>query len=47
VNLQYPLTGFKTYNISLWMDFTLTGLKLVDTSSPLPVTLLVSNTSLN
>ena len=41
------LTGFETYNISLWMDFALTGLTLIDPSAPLPVTLLVSNTSSN
>ena len=41
------LTGFDTYNISLWMDFALTGLTLVDARSPVPVTLSVSNTSSN
>jgi hypothetical protein len=41
------LTGFDTYNISLWMDFALTGFTLVDASAPVPVTLLVSNRSSN
>lgn len=41
------LTGFDTYTISLWMDFALTGLTLVDASSPVPVTLSFSNTSSN
>ncbi|HAM70480.1 MAG TPA: hypothetical protein DCM86_02430 [Verrucomicrobiales bacterium] len=41
------LTGFDTYNISLWMDFSLTALTLVDASVPVPVTLLSSRTSTN
>jgi len=41
------LTGFDTYSISLWMDFALTGITLVDASAPVPVTLLTSNTSSN
>ncbi len=38
------LTGFDTYNISLWMDFGLTSLTLVDASLP-PPTLLILMTS--
>jgi hypothetical protein len=41
------LTGFDTYNISLWMDFGLTGLTLVDASLPEPPTLMISLTSSN
>jgi hypothetical protein len=39
------LTGFDTYNISLWMDFALTSVTLVDAS--LPPTLQVSSAPLN
>ncbi len=48
-NFSYSttLTNYDTYNISLWMDFALTGLTLVDASTPLPVTLEYSNTSSN
>lgn len=41
------LTNYDTYNISLWMDFALTGLTLVDASIPVPVTLGFSRTSSN
>ncbi len=43
------LTRFDTYNVSLWMDFALTALTLVDASAPdpLPPTLLISLTSSN
>ena len=43
------LTGFDTYNVSLWMDFGLTALTLVDASipDPPPPTLLISLTSSN
>jgi hypothetical protein len=39
------LTGYDTYNISLWMDYALTSLTLVDAS--LPPTLQISLTSSN
>ncbi len=39
------LTGFDTYNISLWMDFGLTALTLVDPSTP--PTLQISQTTSN
>ena len=41
------LTAFDTYTISLWMDFALTGLTLVDASSPVPVILSFENTPSN
>ncbi len=41
------LTGFDTYIISLWMDYGLIGLTLVDASIPEPPTLLISMTSSN
>jgi hypothetical protein len=40
------LTGFDTYNISLWMDYALTSLTLVDASPPPPM-LQISLTSTN
>jgi hypothetical protein len=40
------LIGYDTYNISLWMDYALTGLTLVDASLP-PPTLQTSMTSSN
>ncbi len=45
-HLTPTLTGFDTYNISLWIDFALTGLTLVDASLP-PPTLRISLTSSN
>lgn len=41
------LTGFDTYNLSLWMDFALTGLVLVDASPAPPATLFISWSSAN
>lgn len=41
------LTGFDTYKISLWMDFGLTSLTLVDASVAIPVPLQISMTSSN